>query len=273
MSEVGWSSVAPAWEAHADDIEATSGAATDALLTAAAVRPGEDVLELAAGTGHLAVRLAELAGPGGSVLATDGAPAMVELAANRLESLGNASAATVDATSIPSAAMSYDVVVCQMGLMFVPEPVEALREIRRVLRPSGRLAAAVWGDMRANPWMASVGLAAMLNGLLSGPPPSEPGGPFSLGDPDTLEKLAREAGFGTVEVQVVDSVRHYASSTEQVETVRVLAPPIAAALEGATDEQLAAVRKSAGEYVAQYRADDGGLDLPSRALVLLAWES
>lgn len=270
MEAAGWSRVAPAWEQHADDIENTSGVASEALMRAAAITEGERVLELGAGTGHLAVRLAGLVGPSGSVVASDAAPGMVDLIERRVAGLPNASAATIDATAIPDADGEYDVVVCRMGLMFVPDPVVALKEVRRVLRPGGRLAAAVWGDMARNPWMVAVGFATMMTGLMSGPPPNEPGGPFSLGDAVLLEKVARDAGFADVRVDVVEYVRHYASAAEQFDLVRVLAPPIAAALETASDEQLGAVRHSAEEFVAKYRSADGSLDLPACALVLTA---
>jgi SAM-dependent methyltransferase len=270
MSNTDWSSVAPAWEAHADDIEATSGPATDALLAAAAIRPGEDVLEMAAGTGHLAVRLAELAGPGGSVLATDFSDAMVDLIDKRLAPVANASAAGVDLAAVPDDLGPFDLVLSRMGLMFVPDPLGALTGVRRVLRPDGRLAVAVWGDMASNPWMVAVGFATTMAGLMTGPPPNQPGGPFSLGDPNQLEQLATAAGFADVQVQVIDYTRRYPSVDAQFDTVRVLAPPVAAALEVASSEQLAAVREGAEDYVAQYRADDGSLDLPARALVLTA---
>ncbi|MFN2517737.1 MAG: class I SAM-dependent methyltransferase [Jatrophihabitantaceae bacterium] len=270
MTASDWSDVADAWEAHADDIEETSGVATEAMLSAAAIAPGERLLELGAGTGHLAVHLAELVGPEGRVVASDVAPAFVELLKRRLVGVPNASVERIDATAIPAESGTFDVVVCRMGLMFVPEPVQALREIRRVLRPGGRLATVVWGEPAQNPWMVSVGFSTMMAGLLSGPPPTAPGGPFSLGDPDRLEKLARDAGFTDLRVDVVSYSRHYESADEPFDMVRVLAPPIAAALQTATPEQLETVRTSAKDFIAQYRADDGTYDIPACALVLLA---
>ncbi len=265
-----WSRVADAWEAHAGEIEKTHGDATRVLVEAAAIRPGDRVLELGAGTGHLAVRLADLVGPEGVLVASDVAPEMVALIRPKLDHLPQCSATVVDAASIPDADEAYDVVVSRMGLMFVPDPSQALQEIWRVLRPGGRLATAVWADAAKNPWMTSVAFAAVVNGVLTGSNPAQPGGPFSLGDPEQLEKLAGEAGFVDVRVETVEWRRHYGSAEEHVDLVRVLAPPIAAALATATDEQLAAVRASAEELTAAHRLDDGTYDLPACALVLTA---
>lgn len=270
MTASDWSSVATSWEARAADIEETSAVATEALLAAAAIGAGESVLELGAGTGHLATRLAEMVEPEGSLVASDVAPAFVAVLERRLADVANASVATIDASAIAAPSDTYDAVVCRMGLMFVPQPVQALREIRRVLRRGGRLAAAVWGAPESNPWMVSVGFATMMSGLLSGPMPTEPGGPFSLGDPVELEKLARDAGFGDVRVEVASYSRHYASADELFDMVRVLAPPLASALESATPEQVATARTTAADFIAEYRRDDGSYDVPACALVLLA---
>jgi SAM-dependent methyltransferase len=202
--------------------------------------------------------------PGGPFSLGD--PALLE----KLADLPQATAEVVDAAAIPGPAGQYDVVVSRMGLMFVPEPLRALQEVRRVLRPGGLLATAVWAGPAQNPWMTSVGFAAVVNGVLSGPLPTEPGGPFSLGDPALLEKLAREAGFVDVDIEEVAFTRHYASAEEQFGLVRVLAPPIAAALAVADADQVDAVRRSAEEAVAAYRSADGGYDLPACALVLRA---
>jgi SAM-dependent methyltransferase len=265
-----WTRVAPAWDRLGEDIESLSESLTRALLDGAAIAPGERVLELGAGTGRLAVRLAELVGRTGCVHASDVAAGMVELINRRTDGLPQVTVGEVDAVAIPAADGEYDVVVFRMGLMLVPEPDAALREIRRVLRPGGRLAAAVWGDPGHNPWLASVGIAAMSAGLLEAPPPVASGGPMSLGDPETLEGRVRAAGFADVRVAVHDFSRHYEAEAHHIEMVRALAPPIAAAIDRATAEQLETMTAAATRLTAPYRTEDGGLDLPARALVLTA---
>jgi ubiquinone/menaquinone biosynthesis C-methylase UbiE len=82
---------------------------------------------------------------------------------------------------LPDASM--DIVVFRMGLMLVTEPKRVLEECHRVLRSGGMLGVAVWAAPQHNPWLTSVGMAAMMHGLVSGGPPTGPGGPFSLADP------------------------------------------------------------------------------------------
>jgi hypothetical protein len=93
---------------------------------------------------------------------------------------------------------------------------------------------------------------------------------MSLGDPSVLDRRVRAAGFADVCVDVHEFTRHYKQQDAHVEMVRELAPPIAAALDVATPEQLGAMAATAAQLTAQYRTEDGGLDLPARALVVSA---
>jgi hypothetical protein len=128
---------------------------------------------------------------------------------------------------------------------------------------------AVWGAPQDNPWLTALGMAAMMHGLVQGGPPIGPGGPFSLADPDDLEKRVRNAGFGDVTVTPVVSTRHFASVDEHFELVSALAPPLAAALAAAPAETAAEVRRTFAGLVAKY-VDEEGLHLPVRALSCLA---
>ena len=264
-----WSDVASGWDQHRSGIEETNRVLTDVLLDGLALTAGDDVLELGGGNGELAARLTELVGPSGSLLSSDLAAGMVELIRTRMAGLPNVDVRRIDAADIDLPADSFDAVVFRMGLMLVPEPDTALQQIRRVLRDGGRLGAAVWGDPAHNPWLASVGMAAMMHGLVQGGPPVGPGGPLSLNDPEALEKRARNAGFTQVTVQTIDYVRRYENIDEHFDMVRVLAPPLAAAFATATPEQVAAVRSTVHDLTAQYR-DGDALDLPARGLVLVA---
>src|SRR5205823_2349511 len=94
----------------------------------------------------------------GDVVLSDVAPEMTAIAAARAEAAGliNVSARDLDLEQIAEPDGSYDVVLCREGLMLVPDPVRAAREIRRVLRPGGRAAITVWGPRERNPWLGIV---------------------------------------------------------------------------------------------------------------------
>jgi SAM-dependent methyltransferase len=263
-----WTAVAPAWDASVDYVDSHSTRATTALLDAVAVRSGDRVLELAAGPGSLGPALSASAGPAGRVVLSDLAPGMVEAAGRRCAGLGNVEVAVLDASAIDRPDGAFDVVVCRMGLMFTPDPAVALAEVHRVLRAGGRFAGLTWAGIERNPWMTCVGMAAMLNGLVAGGPPVGPGGIFSLGDPVELEALAKGAGLVDVRVDEIPDTFRSESIEAHVDRVSSLAGPLAAAFAAATDEQLAGVRRSAGQLAADHTGPDGALALPSLALLV-----
>lgn len=269
VPQFSWSDVAPGWDRWRETIEQGDTAITERLLDAAGPLVGRQVLELAAGNGELAARLADEIGPAGSLVASDEAEGMVKIVTTRLGGLANVEVARIDAQDIPGPDAAYDVVVCRMGLMLVPDPDRALAEIRRVLRPGGRLAAATWGEATANPWLASVGMVATVQGVLRGGPPAGPG-PFSLPDPDDLRARAAAAGFADVTVEVVETTRRYDDARQHFDMISVMAPPLAVALASAPAERVEAVRAGVEALTAPYRTPDGGLEIPMRALVVRA---
>jgi ubiquinone/menaquinone biosynthesis C-methylase UbiE len=262
-----WSAVAEAWDANTDYIDEHSVQATDALLDRVAVQPGERVLELAAGPGTLGATWSPLVGPTGTVVVSDIAPGMVEVARRRNAALGNVETAVIDVAAIDQPDGSFDVVACRMGLMFTPDPSVALAEIFRVLRPAGRLGALTWAGIEHNPWMTCVGMAAMANGLASGGPPVGPGGIFSLGDPTELETLAKGAGFVDVAVEEFAITFRADTIDAHFERVSSLAGPLGTVLQAASPEQLAALRRTAADLAAPY-VTDHDLAIPGQALLV-----
>src|ERR1700726_374179 len=113
------------------------------LLRAAHLAPGMRVLDIATGTGLSAEAALAAVGPAGHVTAADVSPAMAEKARERLGKAPNASVSVEDGQALSFADCSFDVVLCNLGLMFFPDPVRGLSEFRRVLRPGGRVAVSV----------------------------------------------------------------------------------------------------------------------------------
>ena len=266
---VNWSTVADAWDRNRRLVEEMKAGLTDELVASLEPLAGLAVLELGAGTGELAARLAERVGPGGRVLASDVAEGMVGLLRGRLAGLAGVEVARIDAAAIDRPSASFDAVVFRMGLMLLPEPDSGLHEIRRVLRPGGRFAGAVWGAPQDNPWLTTLGMAAMMHGVVQGGPPVGPGGPFSLADADELEKRLHGAGFGRVSVVECEAGRRFSDLDEYFGAVGALAPPLAAALEAAPPEKVAEVRRTVAGLLEQF-TDAGGIHLKGRAVRWLA---
>jgi SAM-dependent methyltransferase len=259
-----WDAVAPHWERHADYVDAKGEALGKAMLDAAVIQPQDRVLELAAGTGGLGIAAAAVAR---EVVVSDVAPAMVAAAAGRVDGLHNVTAKVLDLEAIAEPDASFDVVLCREGLMFAVEPEVALREIRRVLRPGGRLAAAVWGPIADNPWLGLVmsGVAEQLGRPM--PPPGIPG-PFSLADADALRARAVTAGFVDCVVTPCEVPTVAVSFDEWWERTSALAGPLANILPllpaDATEHLVAGLRTA----VAPYTSADGALAFPGVSLLL-----
>ncbi len=166
-----------------------------ALLRAARLAPGQQVLDIATGTGLAAEAAAEAVGPSGHVVAADISPAMVAQARERLGALPNASLAVEDGQSLTFRPESFDAVLCNMGLMYFPDPVRGLSEFRRVLRHGGRAAVSV-------PTTPDRSLTGRVHAIIGRHAPSkmaEVRRVFSLGREGHLHRLFDGAGFREVE--------------------------------------------------------------------------
>jgi len=268
-----WGTVAGGWDEHAAYADARGAAVAERMLELTRPGPGERVLELACGPGGLGLAAAARVRPGGEVVLSDVAPEMTAIAARRAAALGldDVVARALDLEAIDEPDTSYDVVLCREGLMLVPDPARALREIHRVLRPGGRVAVAVWGPREANPWLGIVFDAV---GAQLGAPVPAPGlpGPFSLDDADKLADLADAAGLAVFELSELSVPCAAASFDEWWERTCALAGPLARRLAALPARAEQALRARARAAVAVYRTPEG-LEIPGLSLILGATRS
>src|SRR5690349_7923306 len=196
-----WDGVAPAWRDHADFIDARGLDITTALLARTEPAPGERVLELAAGPGSVGLAAARLVGADGEVVISDVSPQMTAIAAERVAArkLPNVRTEVLDLERIAAPDASFDIILCREGLMLVPDPAAAAREVLRVLRPGGRFALSVWGPRARNPWLGVIFDTLTAAGGAPVPPAGIPG-PFSLDDAGRLERILTGAGLANVTV-------------------------------------------------------------------------
>jgi ubiquinone/menaquinone biosynthesis C-methylase UbiE len=171
------------------------------VLALANPRPGDWVLDVACGTGALTRSIAETVGKSGYVAGVDISPDMLKLA----RKISNVQFPTIewrecDAQILPFQDETFDIAFCQLGLMFMPDRVAAMKEMQRVLRPSGRLVLMVWGAIDRCPGQTAM---AKTWEKLFGP---EQAAKFyrqhSMSDPAIVRSLLEAAGFQDISVQL-----------------------------------------------------------------------
>jgi len=221
-------------------------ACADLLLDLAAVGPGDRVVDVACGTGIVARRAAARVGPGGAVTGTDINVEMLAVA-READADGAVRWERADAAALPVADGDADVVLCQHGIQYLPDRPAALAEARRVLRPGGRVAVAMWRSTAHQP-----GFAALAGALERGAGPAAGDimrTPFGGPHPDALRPLLAAAGFGTAHTRIGviavrfpsarDFLARQVAASPLVGVVGALAPDRAAALEEEVDRALA----------------------------------
>jgi ubiquinone/menaquinone biosynthesis C-methylase UbiE len=231
------------------------------LLRLVSPRPGERVLDVACGTGTVARLAAEQVGPTGRVAGLDISAGMLTVARLIPLPAGQVEWREADAQSIPFADGSFDIVTCQLGLQFIPDRAKALREMRRVLVPSGRLAIMVWRPIRYSPGFASLEQALEQHAGLEAAKWMR--SPFSLSDRHELKSLIQTAGFADTTIHIgIGSVRF--KSVDQFVSLYTAGTPLAAHVshmsEKAYSVMVENVRRALESYV-----DDEGLAFPIEA--------
>jgi ubiquinone/menaquinone biosynthesis C-methylase UbiE len=262
--------IAPGWERWRARIEATTAPVREWMIKALALRPGDTVLELAAGAGDTGFQVAAIVGEGGHLISTDFSPAMVGVARRRGAELGvgNADYRVMDAERIELDADSVDAVLCRFAYMLMADPATALAESRRVLRPGGRLALAVWGAPERNPW-ATIGFELLVeHGHM---PPPEPGapGPFALASEEQTRALLEGAGFTAVRMEEVPLRFAFRDLDEYSTFSADTGGPAALVLRGLPEDEREALRAQLRAAFAPFGAG-GGYELPGIALNAVA---
>ena len=236
------------------------------LIDAAAVQPAEHVLDVACGTGVVARLVAERVGSEGRVVGLDFNGGMLAVARS-LPPVPGAAIEWVEASALamPLPDAAFDVVLCQHGLQQFPDRLAALAEMRRVLRPGGRLAACVWGALERCPGMAA--MVAALERHVSVAAANNRRAPFALSNTGEMERLVTSAGFSDVAVQTLVSPALYPSPAALVQ-FQLAGSPLST-MGGMTDEALAAVIEDVDSAMAAY-VTDGQFTFPMEVVMVTA---
>ncbi len=245
---------APGWEKWHDWNERAMRPTTDHLSLALALTPGQRVLDLCCGTGLPALSLAARVSPGGAVLATDLSPEMVEATRRFAARAGidNLEARVMNAQEIDYPDASFDAVSCAFGLMFCPDPGACVAEIRRVLKPGGRFALAVWSLPENNPFFTTVFQAV---GRFMPPPPPPAANArsmFGLGQEAELSRVLHAGGFDDFSIESVAFEIEFESLEQHWQMFSDVAPPVKAAKSSLSPDELSRLRQALTETLAPY---------------------
>jgi len=261
VQRYGWdlaaADYAPLWQQQLALVQAE-------LLRRAALQPGERVLDVACGTGLVTMDAARAVGTTGSVDGVDLSGEMVERA--RCEALRqdrrSVTFSRMDAENLGFEAARFDVVLCALGLMYMPDPPQALREMRRVLRPGGRIVLAVWGE-RAHCGWATL-FAIVQEEVASEVCPLF----FQLGHTDTLARSCAQLGYQHIEQHRLPTTLAY-SDADQACRAAFAGGPVALAWSRFDDDARERVCSRYIESIDAWRRS-AGYELPAEFLIVSA---
>lgn len=266
-----WETAAAGWGREAEAVRNWGMPVSVAMVESLDLQPGQRVLELACGPGDTGFMAAEMVRPGGTLISSDGAEPMLEVARARAAQLGitNVEFRQLELEWIDLETASVDAVLVRWGIMLTVDPSAAAREVRRVLKPGGHAALAVWDVRERNQWAMIPSAALVELGFAEPPDPNVPG-PFALAEDGRLAELLDDAGFTDVDVVEVSLQRRYASAQDIVAESVNCSPSFGVKwhqLSEAQQEQVAARMVAAA---APFTAPDGAVMLPGVSLVARA---
>lgn len=266
-----WDDASSGWVKWWSKFEVGFGPISERILGLAELQPGQQVLDIATGIGEPALTAARQVGPTGRVLGIDISPQMLALAQQRAGAAGlaNAEFRVADAEALDLPAASFDAALCRLGLMFLPNLPGALTGIRRVLRPGGRLAAAVWSTPDQVP-SATVPMKVLKEMTAMAPPPPGAPGLFSLSEPGLLEQRLEEAGFQAVRTERLRFNLIMESAEAYLQMLRDTAGVIVNVVGQEPAERQDQIWQAIADGSRQYADPDGRIHFPAEVIVAVA---
>jgi SAM-dependent methyltransferase len=266
-----WEEAAAGWVRRAELLRELGAPVSHWLIDAVMPQPGQRVLELAAGLGETGMLAAELVAPMGGAIISDQAETMLAGARARAVSLGlsNLEFQVLNAEWIDLPVASVDVVLCRWGYMLMADPAAALSETRRVLRPGGSVALAVWDTIEHNPWALLPARELAERGIVGPPNPDAPG-PFALASARRITALLDSAGFAEARIETLDLCRRHPNFEELWDSTLDLSRSFHDTVLARPAPEIEEIRTSLAARFAPYTAADGSLEIPGRTFVAVA---
>lgn len=214
----------------------------------ARVHPGDHVLDVACGTGVVALELQRRVGASGRVVGLDINPGMLSVARSKSDKIVWREG---DVERLPHQAEEFDAVTCQFGLMFFPDQAKAIAEMLRVLKPGGRLVLSVWDGLASSPGYDD--MVRLLDDLFGKKVADAMRAPFVLGDRHRFNQVLRNGGAKNIEIQTVPGVARFPSLEQWVKT-DIKGWTLADLID---DEQYARLQAAAETRLSRHVRDDG----------------
>jgi ubiquinone/menaquinone biosynthesis C-methylase UbiE len=264
IQRYGWDAAAKIYEAAWRENLAPAHAA---MFARAGLRRGEKVLDVACGSGLVTFRAAEIVGHEGAITAIDISEEMVRLVNEQAQRVGKANvrATRMDADGLDLPDQAYDVALCALGLMFVPAPELAVKEMFRILRPGGRIVVAVWGERKNCGWAEIFPIVDSV--VQSEVCPLF----FSLGTGDSLVTTLERVGFSRVEVHRLPVTIDYASEHDAL-TAMIDGGAVALAAKRFDATARRHVEDRFLHSIAGFRRDGGDYHIPGEFVVAAGWK-
>ena len=222
------------------------------LLELANIKAGDKIIDIACGTGLVSFPAAEFAGEKGFVLANDISDKMVEagIAIANEKRISNISFQRMDAEELAIEDGSFDIALCALGLMYFPDPLKAIKEMYRSLKPGGHAVVAVWGQRKNCGW-------AEVFEIVDRRVASEVCPMFyNLGNEGTLKQYMNAAGFKNISIERMNTVLDY-SSDEEACGAAFLGGPVTLAYSKFSDDVKKEVYKEYIESINSFKGLDG----------------
>jgi len=269
-----WSSSAPFWEKHRQTLREMFAPVTQALIEDAEIGPRDVVLDVATGPGEPALGVAAFVSGGGRVVGVDPVAEMVAAARRAAErmAIANAQFEVAATEHLPFSSETFDAVVSRFGAMFFPAPVDAVREMARVLKPGRKMALAVWDFADNNPFLYT--LQRVIEKYVEFVPP----GPdaldtFRYASPGKLSGVLSQAGLSAPSERLVPFTIHASVSVEEFWTFRCeISDKLREKLAILSPEQAGEVKRQSLDALGEYSTANG-MSFPAQVVIVTGTKS